>query len=185
MSRRLTALVAAASLVFSVWLANYLVNRYAAIRVWPTDLLAPAGVYVIGLAFLLRDTAQRFGGQTLALAAVAAGAGMSALVSTGLAEASAAGFAASETIGLVFFWLLRGNQAGARGLAIAVVVSSGAAAAVDSYVFLTIAFHSLAFIDGQLVAKLTVTAAPRIRAQKLCFMMKDLRRSAAMRSSLM
>jgi uncharacterized PurR-regulated membrane protein YhhQ (DUF165 family) len=39
----------------------------------------------------------------------------------------------------------------------AVVLASAAAAAVDSVIFLWLAFHSLAFFDGQLIAKLSVT----------------------------
>jgi uncharacterized PurR-regulated membrane protein YhhQ (DUF165 family) len=154
--RRLTAIVAACGLLFSVWLANWLITRYGPIRVWPTDLLAPAGVYVVGVAFLLRDTVQRFGGQLLAIAAIAVGAGLSAIVSPTLALASAAGFLASEMCGLLVFWLLRGNQAGPRGLTAAVVAASVVAAALDSYVFLSIAFGDLGFFKGQFVAKVTV-----------------------------
>lgn len=158
--RRMTAFAAAGGLLFSVWLANYLVNEFGPIRVWPTELLAPAGVYVIGLAFLLRDTVQRFGGQLLALAAIGAGAALSALVSTDLALASAAGFAASEIAGLTVFWLMRGNQAGRAGLGAAVVASSLVAAALDSYVFLSLAPfpNALSYFNGQFVAKVSVLA---------------------------
>src|SRR5919197_5302746 len=96
-------IVSLASLAFvaTVYFANWLVNHYGPIRVWPTDLLAPAGVYVIGLAFLLRDTVQRLAGQALALILIAVGTGLTALfVSTSLAGASAAAFAASEMLGL-------------------------------------------------------------------------------------
>jgi queuosine precursor transporter len=156
--RRLTALSAAVAFVGTVYLANWLVKHVGPIRVWPTDLLAPAGVYVIGLAFLLRDTVQRFSGQLLALVAIAAGTGLSVLVSPTLALASACAFAASELLGLGIFWGLRGNIAGPPRLTVAVVCASVAAAALDSYVFLSIAFHSLAFFEGQFVAKLSVTA---------------------------
>ena len=155
--RRLTLTAAACAFVASVWLANYLVNTYGPIRVWPTSLYAPAGVYVIGVAFLLRDTIQRFAGQWVALALVAVGTGLSALVNPTLAAASAAAFAASELLGLLVFTTLGGNTAGPRRLTIAVIVAQAAAAALDSYVFLTIAFGSLAFFDGQMVAKVSVT----------------------------
>ena len=147
-----------AAFVATVYFANWLVNHYGPIRVWPTTLLAPAGVYVIGLAFLLRDTVQRFGGQLLALGLIAVGTGLSALVSPTLALASATAFAASETIGLVLFWASGGNVGGPPRLTLAVALSSIAAAALDSLVFLSIAFHSLAFWQGQFVAKLSVTA---------------------------
>ena len=155
--RRPVLVLAGAAFVATVYFADWLVNRYGPIRVWPTTLLAPAGVYVIGLAFLLRDTVQRFGGQLLALGLIVVGTGLSALVSPTLALASAAAFAASETVGLVLFWASGGNVGGAQRLTLAVILSSIAAAALDSYVFLTIAFHSLAFWQGQFVAKVSVT----------------------------
>ncbi len=156
--RRLTLIVASVAFVATVWFANWLVNHYGPIRVWPTHLLAPAGVYVIGLAFLLRDTVQRFGGQILAVTLIAVGAALSIFVSPRLALASAAAFATAELLGLAIFWMLRGNTAGPRLLLLAVVAASVAAAALDSYVFLTIAFHSLAFWQGQFVAKISVLA---------------------------
>ena len=156
--RRMIVSLASLAFVATVYFANWLVNHYGPIRVWPTDLLAPAGVYVIGLAFLLRDTVQRLAGQALALILIAVGTGLTALfVSTSLAGASAAAFASSETVGLALFWLAGGNRGGPVQLGTAVGLSSAASAALDSYVFLSIAFGSLAFFDGQLVAKLSVT----------------------------
>lgn len=167
----MTAVAAAGGLVFSVWLANYLVDRYGPIRVWPTDLLAPAGVYVVGVAFLLRDTTQRFSGQALAVLAILIGAGLSAIVSPTLALASATAFLTSELVGLAVFWVLGGNQRGPRGLATAVVAASVAAAALDSYVFLTIAFGDLGFFWGQFVAKtmVVVLALPFVLAARRRF----------------
>lgn len=159
MRRLIPAVLVTGAFVATVWFANWLVNRYGPIRVWPTMLLAPAGVYVVGLAFLLRDTIQRLWGTGLALAGIAAGTLLSyLLVSHTLAEASAAAFVASELVGLTVFRLLRGNQGGPPVLGAAVIASSLAAAALDSYVFLTIAFHSLAFFQGQFVAKVSVVA---------------------------
>jgi uncharacterized PurR-regulated membrane protein YhhQ (DUF165 family) len=156
--RRLTATVAAAAFVATVWFVNWLVDRYGAIRVWPTDLRAPAGVYAVGLAFLLRDTVQRLAGTWLALASIAAGTALTYMVvSHTLAEASAAGFVTSELAGLAVFKAARGNTGGPPVLGTAVVLAGLVAAAVDSYVFLSIAFHSLAFFEGQFVAKVTVT----------------------------
>jgi uncharacterized PurR-regulated membrane protein YhhQ (DUF165 family) len=156
--RRLTAAAAALGLLGSIYLANWLVENVGPIRVWPTTLHAPAGVYVVGLAFLLRDTIQRFAGTLPALATIAAGCGVAVLVSPRLALASAAAFACSELAGLAVFRLSRGNTAGPAGLTGAVVASSLVAAALDSYVFLTIAFGDLGFFSGQFVAKLSVAA---------------------------
>lgn len=157
MTRRHVAWIAAVLFVGTVYAANWLVNKYGPIRVWPTHLYAPAGVYVVGLAFLLRDTTQRLMGQWLALAAIAVGAILSVFVSPTLALASACAFAASELLGLGIFRGLGGNVGGRGRLLLAVVLASAAAAAVDSVIFLWLAFHSLAFFDGQLVAKLSVT----------------------------
>lgn len=156
-ARKAVALAAAVAFVATVYLANWLVQHVGPIRVWPTTLLAPAGVYMIGLAFLLRDTIQRFSGQMLALAAIAVGTALSVFVSPTLALASGAAFAASEITGLALFWMIGGNRGGPAQTGTAVVVASVVAAAIDSYVFLSIAFHSLAFFNGQFVAKLSVT----------------------------
>jgi uncharacterized PurR-regulated membrane protein YhhQ (DUF165 family) len=156
--RRVIIVLASAAFVASVYFANWLVNRYGPINVWPTALMAPAGVYVVGLAFLLRDTIQRFAGQRLAILLIAIGTGLSVFVSPKLALASAAAFAASEITGLGIFWLGGGNTGGTSRLGLAVIASSVAAAAIDSYIFLQIAFGSLAFFGGQFVAKIMVTA---------------------------
>ena len=57
--RRVVTASAFVAFVATVYLANWLVRHVGPVRVWPTTLLAPAGVYMIGLAFLLRDTLQR------------------------------------------------------------------------------------------------------------------------------
>ncbi len=160
-TRSRVAWIAAVLFVFTVYAANWLVNRYGPIRVWPTHLYAPAGVYVVGIAFLLRDTVQRLMGQWLALAAIAVGAVLSVFVSPKLALASACAFAASELLGLSIFRSLGGNTGGRSRLLVAVVIASAAAAALDSVIFLWIAFGWAGgvqpFFEGQLVAKLSVT----------------------------
>lgn len=166
-NRTRTVILVAASITFvaTVYIANWLVDHYGPIRVWPTTLLAPAGVYVVGLAFLLRDTIQRFGGQMLALALIAAGTLLSVLVSPALALASGLAFAASEVAGLAVFWLAGGNRGGSLQLGWAVILASVTAAAIDSYVFLSLAPTFIpgvdnvsAFFKGQFVAKLSVVA---------------------------
>ena len=150
--RRLTVAVALVAFVATVYAANWAVETYGPVRVWPTSLLAPAGVYFVGLAFLLRDTVQRLGSKRLALIGIIAGTALSVIVSPTLAFASAAAFASSECLGLVLFALL------SRRVAVAVGVSQVGAAALDSFVFLSIAFGSLSFFQGQFVAKLTLLA---------------------------
>lgn len=151
-TRRLIVAGAFVGLLASVYMANYLVQHVGIVRVWPTDLAAPAGVYVAGVAFLFRDTVQRLSSVRLALLGVALGAALSWFVSPTLAGASALAFAASELTGLIVLALL------GRWLVTAIGAAQVAAAVVDSIVFLWIAFHSLAFFEGQFVAKLSVLA---------------------------
>lgn len=151
-TRYLIAGAAFVGLLASVYFANYLVQHVGIVRVWPTDLLAPAGVYMAGIAFLFRDTVQRLAGVRWALLGIVVGAALSYTISPTLAGASAVAFAASELVGLVVLWAL------GRRLALAVGASQAAAAAVDSVVFLWLAFHSLAFFEGQFVAKVSVLA---------------------------
>lgn len=150
--RRTAAALAFVGLLGSVYAANYLVQHVGIIRVWPTELLAPAGVYLAGVAFLFRDTVQRLAGVWWALLGIAAGAALSYTISPTLAGASAAAFTASELVGLAVLAAL------GRRLALAVGTAQVAAAAVDSVVFLWLAFNSLAFFEGQFVAKVSVLA---------------------------
>jgi len=144
--------VVTAAFIATVYAANWLVENVGPIRVWPTNFYAPAGVYVVGLAFVLRDYIQWRGSKRLALAAIAVGTALSVFVSPTLALASACAFAASECVGLGAFWASQRYS-----LAGAVLVAGVLAAAVDSVVFLWLAFHSLAFFPGQLIAKVTMS----------------------------
>lgn len=150
--RRMIVGFALAAFVATVYAANWTVHRYGIVSVWPTSLVAPAGVYLVGLAFLLRDTVQRLASKRLAFLGITAGTALSVLVSPTLALASAVAFAGSECLGLVLFALLQ------RRIMIAVGVSQLGAAALDSFLFLSIAFGSLAFFEGQFVAKLMLVA---------------------------
>lgn len=151
-TRRLIVAGAFVGLLASVYAANYLVQHIGIVRVWPWHLYAPAGVYMAGLAFLFRDTVQRLGSVWLALAGIACGAFLSLAISPTLAGASAAAFTASEVTGLAVLWTL------GAWLIPAIVAAQVAAALVDSFVFLWLAFGSVAFWQGQTVGKLTVLA---------------------------
>lgn len=151
--RRLIGLAALAAFVGSVVLANALVEHVGPVGVG-FGLMAPAGVYVAGAAFLLRDVVDRTLGRAAVLGAIAAGAALAALISPALAVASAVAFAASELVDLAVFAPLE-----RRGFVLAAVASNVAGAVVDSVLFLSIAFGSLAFLEGQIVGKLWVTAA--------------------------
>lgn len=135
--------------------ANWLAAAYT-VRVPFTDLLAPAGVFAIGGILVLRDWLQQLAGllPTMGLVYVAG------LVSWGVAEAagwtslqqiaiaSVVAFTVSETVEAVVFTPLRN-----RSLTVGVLASGIVGTALDSWLFLTIAFGSLAFFRGQFVGK--------------------------------
>jgi uncharacterized PurR-regulated membrane protein YhhQ (DUF165 family) len=112
-------------------------------------LMAPSGVLMVGFALVLRDVVQRLLGKSWGLVAVLVGTALSVLVATpGLVVASGIAFLLSELADFaVDTPLLR------RGLVLAVVASSMVGLVVDSVVFLTLAFHSLDFLAGQVVGK--------------------------------
>jgi queuosine precursor transporter len=112
-------------------------------------LLAPSGVLVVGLAFVLRDLVQRRLGKGWTLAAIAVGALLSALLAPpALVVASGGAFAVSELADFAVYTPLQ-----RRGLVLAVLASSVVGLVVDSLLFLQLAFGSLDFLAGQVVGK--------------------------------
>ena len=112
-------------------------------------LMAPSGVLTVGFALVLRDLVQRFLGRSWGLAAVLIGTAVSALVAgQQLVFASGVAFLLSELADFAVYTPLQ-----RRGLVLAVLVSAGAGLVVDSLVFLSLAFHSLDFLAGQIVGK--------------------------------
>lgn len=138
---------ALALFIASILAANVAIETFGVVPVG-FGLMAPAAVYVVGVTLLLRDLVQeRFGARTT-LVAVLAGAVLSAAVSPQLAVASGVAFALSETLDLAVYTPLR-----RRNLLGAVAASNAVGLVVDSLVFLTLAFGSLAFLPGQIVGK--------------------------------
>jgi len=112
-------------------------------------LMAPSGVLMIGLALVLRDLVQRRLGVSWAVAAILAGAALSAAIAPpALVIASATAFLLAEVADLAVFTPLQ-----RRGLVLAVAASSLVGLVVDSIVFLQLAFGSLEFLLGQIVGK--------------------------------
>ncbi len=112
-------------------------------------LMAPSGVLMVGLALVLRDLVQRRLGPAAALLAIAIGTVISAwLAPPSIVLASAVAFLLSELADFAVFTPLQ-----RRGLVKAVAASSVIGLAVDSLVFLYLAFGSLAFLPGQIVGK--------------------------------
>lgn len=148
------AILSALLFVGTVFAANWAITKYGFVPVG-FGLEAPAGVYFAGLAFCLRDTTQRLGGRRLVVSAIVIGAAASYLVADGrIALASGVAFLVSELADFAVYTPLAD-----RTFIGGFVTSNIVGAVVDSALFLWIAFGSLAFIEGQIVGKLWVTAA--------------------------
>lgn len=123
-------------------------------------LMAPSGVLMIGLALVLRDLVQRRLGLKWAVGAILAGAALSAfLAPPAWVIASGVAFLLSEMADLAVYTPLQ-----RRRLLLAVLASSMVGLAVDSAIFLYLAFGSLEFLAGQVVGKawMVVAAMPFI-----------------------
>lgn len=133
--------------------ANWLASKY----VWPVGFgyVAPGGVFAIGAVLVCRDWLNQLSPKlSVALIPVASvisyavgeAAGWSALQK--IALASVAAFCVSELVEFCVFQPIR-----KRSLTTGVALSGSVGIALDSYVFLTLAFGSLAFFDGQMIGK--------------------------------
>lgn len=113
-------------------------------------LMAPSGVLVIGIALVLRDMMHRELGWRWAAAGIAAGSALFfAVAPAALAVASLVAFAVSEIMDqLVYAPLWR------RRLVLAVLASGAIGAAIDSSLFLWLAFGGLDHVAGQVVGKM-------------------------------
>lgn len=113
-------------------------------------LMAPSGVLMIGAALVLRDWLHELAGWRWSAIAVLAGSILSLAVSPpAIAIASAAAFLFAEMADLLVYARLRG---GSKPLA--VMASQIVGAALDSALFVWIAFGSLDFSAGTTMAKI-------------------------------
>lgn len=153
-TRRLTQAALLAAYIATIPAANLAVEHFGVVPVG-FGLLAPAGVYAVGVALVLRDLAREVAGRAAVVAAIAVGAALSYLLATpALAVASAAAFAVSEAMDFAVYEPLR-----RRGLLTAMLASNAVGLVADSLIFLWLAFGSLAFLPGQLVGKAWMTLA--------------------------
>lgn len=164
MNKRTRYILASAFLV-SVVLANWFVAHVGTqqfpggphvLPVWP-GIDAPSAVYIVGVTLVLRDLVQRSAGKPATFVLILLGAGLSALFAPSLALASGVAFLISETVDLIVFSLTE-----RFGLSAAVLASNAVSLVVDSIAFLTIAFGSLAYLDGQIIGKAWATLAALI-----------------------
>lgn len=117
-------------------------------------LSAPSGVLVVGAALVLRDMVHEAGGAKAAIGAIALGGFVAWLFAPpALVLASVLAFVLAELADLLVYAPLR-----ERRLWLAVLLSGLVGAAVDSAVFLWVAFGSLDFIAGNTLGKVWMTA---------------------------
>lgn len=118
-------------------------------------LMAPSGVLMIGAAIVLRDVIHSLLGVRWVFAAIFLGGSIAAVIAPPyLVVASVTAFVLSELADtFVYAPLYR------KRLITAVVASGIAGSIVDSVVFLTIAFGSLQYVEGQVVGKMLMTLA--------------------------
>lgn len=134
-------------------LANWLASKWTV----PVGFgfLAPAGVWAIAFVLVIRDWLNQISPKfsvllipvasilTYGIGEVAGFAGLQKI-----ALASVAAFCVSELAEFCVFSPIRKKH-----FTLGVALSGSVGLALDSYVFLTLAFGSLAFMDGQLVGK--------------------------------
>lgn len=146
----------AAGYLGAVLASNWLISRYGVVPVG-FGLMAPAGVYAVGPALVLRDLVQWSLGKRAALATLAVATVLSYLVAAPeVAAASTAAFAVSEFLDFLVFTCL------APRWTRAVFLGGVAGLLADSVVFLLIAFGSLTFLPGQVLGKAYGVAAATV-----------------------
>lgn len=154
--------VALVGYIATVWLANYFVTHVGT-QAFPGGphlipvgfgLRGPSGVLWVGAALVLRDVVQHHLGRWPVVGAIVVGAGLAYFVAPSLAVASAAAFLVSEALDFAVYTPLA-----ERGRLFAAVGASNVlGAVVDTFLFLWLAFGSVAFWQGQIVGKLWMTA---------------------------
>lgn len=142
-------------------LANWLASTYLVTVPLTGGLMAPAGVFCIGAVLVLRDWIQQLRGLgwAIPLMLLAGALSYTAGIVFGwtdlqkIAVASVCAFLVSETVETVVFTPLR-----KRRLTFGVALSATVGNALDSWLFLTLAFGSLAFFWGQFWGKTEMIA---------------------------
>lgn len=155
MTNRTAASLTMTGYIATILAANLLVTHAGNVTVGPFGWQAPAGVFTVGLALVLRDLLHEWGGWQSVLAAIGIGTGLSYLLADPrFAVASAVAFAVAELADTLVYTPLR-----RRGLIVAVFASNAVGLVVDSWLFLQLAFGDLTFLPGQILAKTYMTIA--------------------------
>lgn len=154
--------IAAALFVGTVWLSNWLLTRYGVVPIG-FGLVAPAGVFAVGLAFTLRDIVHRTLGRAAVVACILLGCTLAFFIEANahiaggyvsIAVASVIAFLFSETADLLIYTPIE-----EQSFLGAVAASNVVAAVVDSVLFVTLALGwSWTLIEGQIIGKIAMTA---------------------------
>jgi len=146
-------ILAALGFIGTILAANYVTTEYGMIPVG-FGLVATAGTYFAGLAFVLRDAVQDVAGRRAVVVLILVGAALSYAVSAPfIATASAVAFLLSEAADFAIYSPLR-----KRGYIRAAVASNIVGSIVDTVVFLAVAgFPLRQAFAGQVVGKTLVT----------------------------
>ena len=141
--------------IFSIILANWMINNIGdCIPDGPCvipvgfGLSAPSGVLMIGIALVLRDSIHEVYGRWWVVGGILVGAILSSAISPSLAVASGVAFAVSEVGDMLVYEPIRRYS---RPLGVA--ISGMIGGAIDSALFLMLAFGSLAYFEGQFIGK--------------------------------
>lgn len=149
--------------IATIPLANWLIGNVGTVCVESgpclipvaPGIMAPSGVVVIGAALVLRDLVQRKYGIVAGLVCIAGGAALSAIFAPApLVIASSLAFLVSELADFAVYTPLA-----RRRFILAVALSAAVGAAVDSALFLWMAFASLEHLEGQVIGKLYAVTA--------------------------
>lgn len=142
-----------AGFIGTIIVANWLIKEYGPVSVG-FGLMAPAGVFAAGFGFTFRDGLHETGGKWWVIPAILIGAALSFLIEDGqkFAIASGVAFLCSEMLDFAIYTPIR-----ERNRELAMLLSNTAGLALDSFLFLWLAFGNLDFFWGQVVGKFYVT----------------------------
>src|SRR5262245_29594347 len=156
-SQRAVGWLALAMFLASIPFANWWLTVHGLAH-YPLIGTVPSAVWIIGVAFVLRDLGQLGAGRRWAWAAIVAGVVISYVVADArVATASAVAFAWSESTDALIFTPLANR--GTRAFILGVSISGYAASVVDSVLFVRIAFGSYAGWWQLTVAKILFVMA--------------------------
>ncbi len=162
MRRRIEGLIFLVLFGLTIPIANWLASNFGMFcgpdgpcLIWVAPGLKTAsGVLMAGIALVLRDLVQRRLGVVVAVIGVFVGGAISAFLSpAALVFASTAAFLVSEYADLAVYTPLARHR-----FVAAVLASSLVGLAVDSILFLWLAYGSFEFLAGQIVGKTLMIA---------------------------